>query len=477
MIDAVTHPAALPSVSGPAYSSRFRKPSSTWFVAFAWLLVVTQVAQAFLDQLAPFVGGLGPARILVRSAPYGASLVLLLILGSSPRRWRHPATGLAGVALAILAVSILHPTTNTWLAGFAHAALYLAILAPLFWVPRLQIDLSIFRRVVLILWSFHTLSASLGVLQVYFPDRLQPNVRELAGEAADYIEGQVIETATGDVVFRPVGLTDRPGGAATGGFYAVLFGIGLLLTDRRTWLKAASLGSITIGLTVIYLSQIRSVLVLTAVSVLVCTAMLVWRRDLARAGILGAVLAVLALGSFVLAVSLGGAGVTDRLATLVAERPSEVYASNRGKFLEHTIEELLPRYPGGAGLGRHGMMNAYFGDNSNPERSAIWVEIQWTAWLVDGGVPLILAYASALLAALWAVWSIALQRTSSDPDAEVPFWGVLLVAFNIGVFALTFSYPLFMGQSGMEFWLLNAALFTAAHNGFRKPVSGRIIHQ
>jgi hypothetical protein len=476
MIDTLTRPAASPSVRKSAFSSRSGQASSTWFEAFVWLLVITQVAQAFLTQVAPFVGGLGPARMLVRSTPYGASLALLMILASSPRRARHPATGLAGVAMVILAVSILHPTTNTLLAGFAHAALYLAIFAPLFWVPRLRIDLSIFRRVVIILWSFHTLSAGLGVLQVYFPDRLQPDVSELAGDA-DYVEAQVITTASGQSVFRPVGLTDRPGGAATGGFYAVLFGVGLLLTDRRTWLKAVSLVSITVGLMVIYLSQIRSIMVLTAVSVLVCAAMLVWRRDLAKAGMLSAVLSVLALGSFMLAVSVGGASVADRLGTLVAERPSEVYASNRGVFLEQTIEELLPRYPGGAGLGRHGMMNANFGDNSRPERSAIWVEIQWTAWLVDGGVPLILAYASALLAALWAVWSIALQRTSSDPDAEVPFWGVLLVAFNIGGFALTFSYPLFMGQSGMEFWLLNAALFTAAHGAARKPASSRALHQ
>ena len=37
-----------------------------------------------------------------------------------------------------------------------------------------------------------------------------------------------------------------------------------------------------------------------------------------------------------------------------------------------------------------------------------------------------------------------------------------MLAYDVGAVALTFNYPLFIGQGGMEFWLLNAALFTAA---------------
>jgi hypothetical protein len=38
----------------------------------------------------------------------------------------------------------------------------------------------------------------------------------------------------------------------------------------------------------------------------------------------------------------------------------------------------------------------------------------------------------------------------------------MLVAYNIGALAWTFTYPLFMSQNGLEFWILNAALFVAA---------------
>jgi len=40
----------------------------------------------------------------------------------------------------------------------------------------------------------------------------------------------------------------------------------------------------------------------------------------------------------------------------------------------------------------------------------------------------------------------------------------LIFAYDIGAVAITFNYPLFMSQGGMEFWLLNAVLFAAASN-------------
>ena len=38
----------------------------------------------------------------------------------------------------------------------------------------------------------------------------------------------------------------------------------------------------------------------------------------------------------------------------------------------------------------------------------------------------------------------------------------MVLAYSVGLTALTFSYPVFIGQPGMEFWLLNAALVGAA---------------
>lgn len=454
--------ATTSSASRSIGQSRPGGPSSDWVIRFVLLLIGFQVALVFLDQLTPVVGEARAVRVIFRVASFGASLLLLVLM---PRRgWRHPATKSALWALAILIVSVLHPTTNTLLSGTAHAALYLAILAPLFWVPRLQIDVAAFRRIIFIFWGFHTLSAAAGVLQVYFPGQFQPSLSPIyAAKDPLYLEALKITTVSGQLVFRPMGFTDIPGGAAVSGFYAVLFAMGLLLTDRRTWPKVASVVSMILGMMVLYLSQVRSALAVTAICALVFAAILAWRRDLARLSVLATVLAIVTLGSFALAVSVGGESVTSRLSTLVAEDPGEVYHANRGVFLEETLEELLPLYPWGAGLGRHGMINTYFGDNSAPDRSAIWVEIQWTAWLLDGGVPLILVYVAMLLVTFWTAWGIARRRTSGSYE-DLPFWGAMLLAYNIGALAWTFSYPIFMSQTGLEFWLLNAALFTAARS-------------
>lgn len=432
-------------------------PSSAWLIGFVLLLIAFQLALLFLNSLALVLGGTGPLRIVLRTAPYLASLALLFLLPR--RRQRHPAAGLAFWAVILVAISILHPTTNTLLAGTAHAALYLAIIAPLFWVPRVHLDAAAFRRLILIFWGFYTLGAVVGVLQVFFPGYLQPSLSSVIAESAG-LEDYYMTTTSGERVFRPMGLTDTPGGAAGAGFYAVLFGMGWLLTARRAWMRVAAVGSMGAGMMVIYLSQMRSVLVIAGVCALVFVAILAWRRELAKVGTIVVVLGGVALGGLVLAVSLGGSAVTDRLATLVADDAGEVYYNNRGSFLEYTWDELLPRYPFGAGLGRHGMMNRYFGDNSDPDRSSIWVEVQWTGWLLDGGIPLILTYTGAILLALWAAWRIARRRTLGDED--LPFWAALLVAYNMSALALTFSSPLFMGQGGMEFWLLNAALVAAA---------------
>ena len=83
-----------------------------------------------------------------------------------------------------------------------------------------------------------------------------------------------------------------------------------------------------------------------------------------------------------MAFALGGDTVTTRLATLVEMDPGSVYRKNRGHFVANAFSEVLPEYPLGAGLGRWGMMNQYFG---NPE-DVIWNEVQWGGWILDAGI-------------------------------------------------------------------------------------------
>src|SRR5207249_4381124 len=134
-------------------------------------------------------------------------------------------------------------------------------------------------------------SAAVGVLQVYLPGTIQPNVSSvIAAKEEGYLEGLRIQTATGETILRPMGLTDIPGGAAIGGFYALLIGMPFLLAVRRVWMKCACLLGMTLGIMSIYLSQVRSLLVLTAICAAVFSGVLAWERRLVTASRLVVVL-------------------------------------------------------------------------------------------------------------------------------------------------------------------------------------------
>ena len=424
--------------------------------AVSW--IQTFVVFQFACQLALLSDFFNPLRIYVRSAAFGFSLLLLIFLPRGKSR-PHPAAHAAGWILLVLGLSLFHPTTSSLAAGVGQIALYLAILGPLFWVPNLKLDAAALRRVLLIIFIFHTLSAGVGVLQTYYPGRFQPSLSSsIADQDKGYVESLKVTLANGQRVFRPMGLTDVPGGSATAGFYAVLLGLGFYLTSRRRGARFACLISIMVGFVCIYLSQIRSMMVLTAVCLLAFCSFFAWQKRRDSLISLVSVLAVSIALSFTFAVAIGGNSVTTRMSTLIEERPDIIYYKNRGLFLDYTVKELLPKYPFGAGLGRWGIMNGNFGDTTDPNRAGIYVEIQWTGWLLDGGVPLILAYVIALGMALQKALKITLTRGIG----ELSIWGAIVLAYSLGAVAGTFNYPVFIGQSGMEFWLLNAALFAAA---------------
>src|SRR5258708_29475318 len=121
-------------------------------------------------------------------------------------------------------------------------------------------------------------------------------------------------------------------------------------------------------------------------------------------GILAGGVVVLGLSA---AVALGGAAITDRVNSLFASDPFSVYQGARGSQLTFTFFELLFQYPLGAGLGRWGMASGYFG-STNPNSLPIWAEIQFTGWMIDGGVLMIPVYLGAPATATVSQWRISL---------------------------------------------------------------------
>ncbi len=398
-------------------------------------------------------------RMPMRTASFALGLFLLVHLRQEGSK--HPATFPAILVLGIMLLEFcLHPYLNSLTAGAAQFAMYAAILSPLFWVRSLKMTPNGFRSLIFLMWGFHTLSAAFGVLQVYYPGQFQPSLSTAVQNAAYGGESLLITLASGEHVYRPMGLTDVPGGAASAGLYALLFGVVIALEQRNLILRIACIGSAALGLLCIYLSQVRSILVVAAVCMVSLAAVLARTGQIGRLTAMAGGVTALFSTTFTWAVAIGGKSTLERISSLFADRPELVYQKNRGNFLQGTIEQMLPQYPLGAGLGRWGMINGYFGDHTDSLTQPIWVEIQWTGWLLDGGVPLIIAYVAALYFACLTAWNIAINRQLGD----LALWGGLIFAYNIGAVAITFNYPLFIGQGGMEFWLLNSALFVAVHN-------------
>lgn len=411
-------------------------------------------------QIGLLIPALAKARILFRSAALVASLAAFVLVAGRGRR--HPAALFGLLSLAVLGVEIFHPSMNSWLAALAQIAENVAILGPLFWVSRLAVTPAVLKRVVFLFWTFHSLSAVVGVLQVYYPGRFQPAVSEVVTQGTFGLDKFTIVLADGRQTLRPMGLTDTPGGAAGSGLYAALFGIGFFLNSRSLLARGVAVASILAGLFCIYLSQTRSLLVMVAISTAVLAFLQFRRGDGVRAIGLALLLPAAAVASFLWAAKVGGDATVRRMQTLSAETAGQVYYENRGHFLEETIFQYLPEYPLGAGLGRWGMMYTYFGNKAAPsDRGLLWAEIQMTGWLFDGGVPLMLTYSLAVLTAVWIAYRVAVTLPSGNP---LVVWAAVVVAYNVGAIALTFNYPLFNSQGGLEFWLLNACLVAAVRN-------------
>jgi hypothetical protein len=433
-------------------SSIWAKLNWTWAHTFILLQFILQILLLFPE--------ISVLRMPMRIASFALGLLLLVRLPKE--HGRHPATYPAFLVMAIMLLQFcLHPHINSVTAAAAQCAMYLAIFSPLFWVRSLKkITPSSFESLIFLLWGIHTLSAGFGVLQVYFPGSFQLALSTVIQNSTFGGEQLLITLANGQQVYRPMGLTDRPGGAAAAGFYAFMFGVAIALKNKNPILRIACLGSAGIGLFCIYLSQVRSMLVLAAISMIFFAVVLLRTGQIARLMVMASGVTALFVGTFSWAIAIGGQSTLQRISSLFAASPEEVYQQNRGYFLQATIDKLLPQYPLGAGLGRWGMINNYFGDNTDLVSQPLWVEIQWTGWLLDGGVPLIFAYIVALLLACQTAWKIAVNRKLGD----FALWGGLIFAYDIGTVAITFNYPIFMSQGGMEFWLLNTALFVAAAN-------------
>jgi hypothetical protein len=403
-----------------------------------------------------FIPGMNAVRPATRVAAYMLGLLAWVAVAAGPRKGvtsgSFPARPWLLFCIATLVLLLAHPDCYSPIAAFGHVVLYVAVMSPAFWAGDALASPAQLRRLLAVLFLCSAASASMGLAQVFSPERFNPPViPHLALEGGS---GLVFEMADGRKVIRPCGLTDTPGAAAPAGAAAALIGLCFALRPAPLWRRGACVVLAFVGVAVIYYSQVRAAMVVLAVCFTTVASLWAYRGDWRSASTLVGGGATMLGGALVWVARTMGSRVFERFGTLFTTSPMDVYSYNRGAFALHALT-ILKESPLGVGLGRWGMVHMAFRD---PGRlSNVWVEIMLQAWAVDGGVPLAVGYAGAVAVALYDSLRIVL----TSRDKELTFWAAVIFAQNLSSAALCFSYPTFLSPTGLQFWMLAAALHAA----------------
>ncbi len=432
---------------------------SDWGIA-EWFVVGQTLLPAAL-----LLPGTQALRFPIRMSTFVASLGILayLVLMRGAQMPRHPAQPWLVGTLAYLALMVGHPTTNSLLGGSAQVALYFCVMSPLFWAPTLVRTPEHFRRIVVLLLVTNGLNATVGVLQVYDPDAWMPaEFSSIVTESRYGLSAVSYIGAEGQRIIRPPGLFDTPGAVAGPGMFAGLLGAVFAASPISKFYRLVSVGLAMTGIMAIYLSQVRTSLVLLVGMLAVYLLALVVQRRARNAAAFSTMLVLVVVGGLTLAVSLGGANVMSRVTTLFEQDPFELYYASRGGQIAYAFGDVVDA-PFGSGLARWGMIPFYFFDASNLDSPSIWAEIQISGWMIDGGFVVLVTYVMALLVTARYEW----QVTRFASDSWVRATAAVVLAANVGIALLCFTFTPFVSAVGMQYWFLAGALFGVV-DGYRE---------
>ncbi len=417
------------------------------------------LSQAVLPALL-FVPGLSsagsPVRPVVRMSGYLIGVIVWVVIWLQGKQTGASATfparpWLIGTMIW-MTLSLAHPNSYSPVAALAQLMMYVSVLSPAMWATEAIASSRQINRVMTVLFLCNALSASLGVAQV-FSDRFYPPYIPVA--SSQNAEDLKIEVAGRGKIFRPCGLSDSPGAAAPAGATAALIGLCFALRPLGWVRRAACVGLAFVGLAVIYYTQVRATMLVLVLCFLVLILLFLLQRSYSNALKLGGGALGLFVASFFWVARRLSTQGSDRFLNLVSTDLVDSVRTSRGGFLHETFTVVIWDYPLGNGMGWWGMTHAMF---QNPAKvSLIWVEIMITGWIIDGGIPLLVLYSGAIVAASANSLRIALK--SRDPD--VSFWAAVVFAQNISTVVLCCSYPAFVSPIGQIFWLINAALHAA----------------
>lgn len=438
---------------GPMRLGRSTRIFRDWGIP-EWFVVSQALLLAML-----FVPGLSSFRYYLKLASFATSLIAIWLVYRDGRiakvRRGYRPIGWLKAMIVMLIVMIFHPGTISLMGGSAQTVLYLSCYAIAFWgVASLRYGFQL-QRVFILLFLINSGSALLGIAQFYKPNIfMPPAIPSMMGGLSSLILQYELDDGT--KVIRPCGLSDTPGQASYSGAMAATMGLIILTSNLPKWQRMAGLFLAIPGAAVIYLTQVRTSILMVIMSLMALVfAMFLQKRwkSILQIAISGL---VVVLGGFAWAASEGGSAVKERFFTLIADNPANVLmGSSRAQMVNSSLTDLVWDLPLGGGLGRYGQVYVYFGNGNMND--LLWCETQISAWIIDGGLPMLVMGVSVVLIAL----SDTLRVARKCPHPVIRHWAAGVFAINFSLFFICFGQMPFLTNTGQQFWLLAAMTHAA----------------
>jgi hypothetical protein len=429
------------------------------------------VSQALLLGLL-FVPGLSSIRFATKMASFFTSLIALFLVVRDGRirkvsSSRYQARNWLILLCMLLGLMMFHPGTYSPVAGLAHSVLYISNYAVAFWaIASLRYGYQL-QRVFILIFLINSFSALLGIGQFYRPDTFFPPnlpVMQMGGLASQI---PIYTLEDGTKVIRPSGLGDNPGQACFAGAMAASMGLILLTSRLPRWQRLAGLALAIPGATVIYLTQVRTAILMVVVSLIsLFFVMCLQRRwkSIVQLVIAGLIVVV---GGFSWAAREGGASIVNRFYTLLEGNPADVImSSSRAQHVTGSLTDQVWDMPIGSGLGRYGQVYSYFGSGFRDDMT--YAETQISAWIIDGGLAMLILGLGAVVVAL----ADTLRVARKCPHPVIREWAAGVFAINVSLFFICFGQMPFLTNTGQQFWLL-AALTHAADRWVRQQMKAQ----
>jgi hypothetical protein len=443
--------ARLPHVSLPRRSAIFGDVG--WMEVFVFC--------QFLLPGVMFLPGTQAFRTVLRTLPYLSCALLVPVYHSRVKTLKlAPGSHLIAAALLLLALELLHPE-SAFTAGLAQCVFQLCIVLPLYWGAGMVQSPARLQRLLWLVLLANGISAVLGFLQALYPHIFLPPqfAESILRVNPNYLEQMSYVGASGQTIVRPPGLNDTAGSAALAGLFTAILGLGLASDPAmKRWKRLVALGCAFAGITDIYLAQVRSLFLVLVVTVALLALVRHYRAPIFSRKWIAIAGPILICTSYFVAVQIGGASISERFLGIGQEGAYSSYQQNRGIFVDYTMRELLWQYPLGAGVGRWGLMNAYFGEADNRIHPPLWAEIQITGWLYDGGILMWLLYGGAIMAALIFAYRVAARH----PDTNLANLAKIIFVLQLALAGACFGGPVFNTSGGIVFWVLTSALYGAS---------------